>query len=549
MSDQAAASRLSFVVQPNSPSSRSLDALLRCYAGRIWIGAAVALAIALAVPFFLVDVPPVLDYPNHLARYFILAHPDDATLSRMFEPRWEILPNLGMDVIGVGLLKLLPVHVGGRLCLALSLYAPVIGAIIYSRVVFGRFTLWSLASGLIAYNGVFFLGFMNFLLSLGLALAGAAGWIALRRRGGWLLNAVLGAASVSVTFFCHLFGVMLFALLIGSNEAARLWEAGRPRWADLLRSALLLGVALSPAAALYLASPLADGPAYIGTWQGMPKLWASLTPFMTYSKNLTLLTGVVVYCFVVLNRRNISVAPAARLAFVVLALVFVLQPAEIKGGSFLDVRIALMIGLLAFAAVLPQLQPRCALLAGAILGALIMLRSGSVGAAWIAHRIDIADLRTAIAAVEPGARVLVVRGHAQYMTANAARPGQALPGIYRLDGHLGSLLTIERGAFLPLLFASPSQQPLAVKPPYLQIAQPLAEPVEWSVLGQETFSRLTLAYASYLRDWRLNYDYVLLIDPLPGRPMVRDLEVVAGRGSALLYRINKSGTAATAAPQ
>jgi len=40
---------------------------------RSWLLTALALAIALAVPFFVVDVPPVLDYPNHLARYFVLA--------------------------------------------------------------------------------------------------------------------------------------------------------------------------------------------------------------------------------------------------------------------------------------------------------------------------------------------------------------------------------------------------------------------------------------------------------------------------------------------
>ncbi|ABD86432.1 hypothetical protein [Rhodopseudomonas palustris] len=544
MSDQAAAGlQIKFMAESASPGY--LEASVRSHAGLVWSAAAVALAIVLAVPFFLVDVPPVLDYPNHLARYFILAHPDDPALSQMFEPHWAILPNLGMDVIATGLLKLLPVHVGGRLCLALSLFAPVIGAVIYSRVVFGRFTYWSLASGLIAYNGVFFLGFMNFLLSLGLALAAAAGWIALRQRSGWWPAALAGAASVTVIFFCHLFGVMLFALLIGSSEAARLWDARRPSWGELLRVGLLVGLVLSPAVALYLASPLADGPAYIGSWQGLPKLWAALTPFMTYSKYLTLLTSVVVYSFLVLNRRTTVVAPAARLAFVVLALVFVLQPAEIKGGSFLDVRIALMIGLLAFAAVQPRLALRPGLLAGALFAALIVLRSSYVSAAWIEHRTDVADLRSAIATVEPLARVLVMRGHAQYMTETAERPGQVLPGIYRLDGHLGSLLTIERGAFLPLLFASPSQQPLALKPPYRQIAQPLAEPVEWSVLRQETFSRLTLAYASYLRNWRSNYDYVLLIDPLPDRQPVRDLDLVAGRGSALLYRINKPGTGAS----
>ena len=157
--------------------------------GRLWFVAAMALVVVLAIPFFLVDVPPVLDYPNHLARYFVLAHPDDAILSQMYAPHWTILPNLGMDAIGAAMLRMTDVHVGGRILLALSLFAPVIGVAVYNRVVFGRHSYWSLASGLTAYNGAFFLGFMNFLLSLGLAFMGGAAWIALSRRK-WVLGRI-----------------------------------------------------------------------------------------------------------------------------------------------------------------------------------------------------------------------------------------------------------------------------------------------------------------------------------------------------------------------
>src|SRR5215510_15104563 len=69
-----------------------------------WGLAAGLLVIVLAIPFVLVDVPPVLDYPNHLARYFVLAHPDDPFLSQMFAPHWGILPNQGMDIVGALLL-------------------------------------------------------------------------------------------------------------------------------------------------------------------------------------------------------------------------------------------------------------------------------------------------------------------------------------------------------------------------------------------------------------------------------------------------------------
>ena len=207
-----------------------------------WLLTALALAVALAIPFFLVDVPPILDYPNHLARYFVLAHPGDPVLSQMYLPRWGLIPNLGMDVLGAGLLRLTDVHVGGRILLAVSLFAPVVGVVVYSRGVFGEFSHWPLASGTLAFNGIFHLGFMNFLLGLGLAFAAAAGWIVLRRRGEALAAVAYAVVATPVLFFCHLFGVLVFALLIGAEEIARLSasrHAGKLTAAEFMRNPVL----------------------------------------------------------------------------------------------------------------------------------------------------------------------------------------------------------------------------------------------------------------------------------------------------------------------
>jgi hypothetical protein len=43
-----------------------------------WWAAVVLLSAALLAPLLIADVPPVLDYPNHLARFVLLAAgPDD----------------------------------------------------------------------------------------------------------------------------------------------------------------------------------------------------------------------------------------------------------------------------------------------------------------------------------------------------------------------------------------------------------------------------------------------------------------------------------------
>jgi hypothetical protein len=507
---------------------------------RPWFMAAGLLAIVLAIPFFLVDVPPVLDYPNHLARYFVLAHPDDPVLSRMYAPHWATLPNLGMDIIGAAMLRVTDVYLGGKILLALSLFAPVIGVMAYHRAAFGGNSYWPLASGLVAYNGVFFLGFMNFLLSLGLALTASAGWIALRRRKLLLTPIAAGALAAATIFFCHIFGAILFALLIGADEASFLWKrrnSGSLKTNDLACAGGAVATALSPALVLYLLSPLNATANSVGEWRGLPKLWRILTPFMTTSAELTLMSGVIVVSLLILLRRQCQFAPGLPLALATLVLAFVAAPSSVKGGTFVDMRFALMIGLLLFAGIQPHLSARQATLTGLVFAALIVLRSGYVGTTWFDHRHDLADLRAAIAEVQPGTRVLAARGQPGYM-ADLQPANRALPGVYRLDGHLAALLLIERRAFWPLLFADPAQQPLTVRPPLDRIAQPTSEPVEWRWLGQEALPPEALQSARYLDHWQRDFEQVLLIDP-PAEMQSHPALSPVYRGSyAQLYRID-----------
>jgi hypothetical protein len=506
--------------------------------GPLWYSAALALVVSLAAPFFLIDLPPVLDYPNHLARYFVLAHPDDPFLSQMYAPRWGILPNIGIDLIGATLLKFTDPHVGGRFLLSLSLFAPIVGVVAYSRVAFGRFTYWPLASGLAAWNASFFLGFMNFLLSVGMAFGATALWMALDRRGKRWSATMSVAVAVAVIFFCHIFGVLLTALLIGSYELTRLVDLKRDGALTLgegVRTCGFVALALSPAVALYLASPLSDD-STPGTWSGLQKAFVMFAPFTVYSLALTVVTGLLFFVCLVLLWRQAVFAQGVPLALAALGAVFLVAPSTIKGGTFVETRLALMFVLLIFAGIQPRVTPRQGFLAGLVIAALIGIRTSYVAWAWIDHRHDVADVRAVIGEVKPGSRVLVARGQPGYITAGVSPPERALPGMYRLDGHLGALLAIERHAFWPLMFANPTQQPLMVKPPYEAIAHPLAEPVDWRLLHQDSFSAADLAVARYLPDWRKNFDYVLLIDPPKPLQPPRGLTQVASSDYAVLYR-------------
>jgi hypothetical protein len=134
-----------------------------------------AAACVLVIPLFTIDVPPIVDYPNHLARLYITAHgSSDPWLSHMYRQHWAIIPNLGIDLLVPWTLSFLPLYLAGRIMLALTLLLPVIGTIAYHRALFGGSSFWPLSSFLVAYNLVFLLGFHNLLLSYGIALLSAA---------------------------------------------------------------------------------------------------------------------------------------------------------------------------------------------------------------------------------------------------------------------------------------------------------------------------------------------------------------------------------------
>ena len=173
------------------------------------------LCLILLAPLALVDMPPLLDYPNHLARAVVLAAgTSDPILSRMYAAHWAVIPNLGTDLVLPPLLHLLPVHLAGRIVVGISILLPVAGTIAYSRAVFGAYSPWPLASGLVAYNATLLLGFLNFVAAIGIALLLAAGWIAWRERhpGRTVALATVGA-------------VALF--LLPSDGAAVLFRADR----------------------------------------------------------------------------------------------------------------------------------------------------------------------------------------------------------------------------------------------------------------------------------------------------------------------------------
>lgn len=161
------------------------------------------LTAAALLPLFLVDVVPLANMPNHMARIRILAEfGQDPSLAANYRLNWALQPNLAVDLLLTPLAGLVPPLELGRLFTAFAMLVLIGGTLALHRVLHGRVGLWPAALFLFVFNHVLIWGFLNFLLGLGLALWLFAAWIATQGRGGWARIALFGVAGAGM-FFVH----------------------------------------------------------------------------------------------------------------------------------------------------------------------------------------------------------------------------------------------------------------------------------------------------------------------------------------------------------
>ena len=186
----------------------------------------VLLAIAV-VPIWSVRIPPLVDYPNHLARMHILSSRNQSIfLQQYYEIRWAILPNLGMDLVVPPLVSLVPVEHAGRVFLSLIFCLLAGGVVALHRVVHDRWSLWPLLAMLFLYNSVFLWGFLNYLFGLGLSLWVFAAWLVWRNQPAVRLIPIFSVFA-SALFFSHLFALGVYAIAVGAYELGQSWKMRR----------------------------------------------------------------------------------------------------------------------------------------------------------------------------------------------------------------------------------------------------------------------------------------------------------------------------------
>ena len=409
------------------------------------------LALLLAIPMLVAEVPLGADTLNHIARIHVranLAH--DPDLQRLFAVREQLVPYMGLDWLLTPLAQVVPTLVASRIGIVLILWSTVGAAMLLRWTFSGRIGYEPLLVGLVSYNGLLVGGFLNYMVGVVGALVGLAAWHAARDRP-WALRLVAGVVVAAALFFVHLLSLALYAFMVGAYEVF-----GRPRaWRTPVQDWLVLAAGFVPTALLWRALPLpppVSEPGLHWLWDIKAIVLFSPVTFVPSGIGLGLSLAIVAICVVLgigLTRQGVLswdrrlAAPAIALMVAGLAV-----PTWALGVYLVDVRFPPVGAVLAASAlrIAPgvglRLLPVALLLAVAGVGQI-----GSVALAMHACDGQYNELRNALQELPRGVVLDAVAEE------DAPVPGVACTAS-PITNHMAQLVTVDRSGYNPSFFAN-----------------------------------------------------------------------------------------------
>jgi hypothetical protein len=439
------------------------------------------------IPFMLTQTPAVMDYPNHLARVYILIHrATEPWLQQYYQINWKPIPNLGFDVLGILLAKVFPIFFAGQIVMILTVLIIATGVAALSSVLHDRPQSFCLIGHFFIFSEMFTYGLINVLLGFGICLWGIALWLRLRRHSAILVIAIFSCIA-TVLYFTHLFAFAAYALILTCIEASFLTRSG-VRAAEV-RSSLLVAVPqfVLPAAIFLLLSPAGLKTEVVHFGPLLSRVTMVLSPIRNYSDKLDLLTLVTLGGLLVMGilTKRLVIARAMRPALIVLAITSLLIPNSLASGSNAQIRLPTLSALVLAASCRWQAREFRGMAAAAVLLASLFFVRTLVVVQAFERATDFVDgMRVAISMLPSGSKV----GSITFTTSSEHR-------IKPEWLHYICLAIIEKSALVPSVFASPTQQPLLLASQYRSRLYP---PEQLVVTSGSSFPLGMLADLDYL---------------------------------------------------
>ncbi|MES2753087.1 MAG: hypothetical protein V4659_00315 [Pseudomonadota bacterium] len=510
-------------------------------------GFVVAMALLSVIPLLWPDIPPLVDLPGHMARYRVQLDGDAYPwLGEWYRFQWSLIGNLGVDLLIVPLAQLFGLELAVKLVVIVIPPLTVTGFLWIAREVHGRIPATALFALPLAYSYPFHFGFVNFALSIALALNLFALWLRLARLGRVKLRAVLFVPLSCLLWLCHTFGWGVLGLLAFSAEMIRQHDLVTVRKPDatlverLRRGHWVEAWGRAVVGCLPLAVPMLlmvlwrTGDHVTGktadwfNWRTKAR-WAVMTLRDRWIA-FDLASTAILFLILLSAFRDRTIEYSRNLGLSALALfaMFLLLPRIVFGSAYADMRLFPF----AVAVAIVALRPRPGVplrhaAAVAFLGLAFMLVriGGTTASFWLYDRQYTRVLAT-LDRVPVGARLLTFVGQ-------LCRDDWTYS---RLE-HISGMATVRRMAFSNDQWSMPGAQLLTVRYPAGSFAHDPSEIVTQRKCPYERWWKSV--DDALLRFPRDRFDYVWMITPPPTDPaLLRGLTPLRRDAWSTLYRVD-----------
>lgn len=501
------------------------------------LGTLLLVGIFLALPLWVIDLPPMSDFPSHAASLFIQTHlGSSATLAHYYDVKWSPIPDLASEVI-VPLFPGLSAEAGTRLFLAIGVLLWACGPAAVQYALFRRVTVTAIVAAYFAYNRNFTMGLVNFYFAAGFGFFVISAWFASENRSAPERLLFL-TALFAITYFMHLLAMLFVGFFLTAFELGKPGNT-RPR---RLKGAGMICVAAIPElllSLLYPAGRFGDGNFEIGLIYGLPQRLASLG-WTGFAPELVLIGAGTIWA---ISSGIGRVHESMKLPLIAVLILCFILPVSLFGAWGIHIRFAAMGAALLFASMELHLSPRAKL--GLLAASLCV---GVIDAAtlvwfWNTPARQAAELRTALLKLSPGAKLVVAMDKASIPRNDEFR-------------HVAEYAVLDRGIFDPMVLAEQRQHIVEIRPGWRKLAAATSDqsdnvllddlvPLERGARGRPDL----LEYFPYLVRWSCNFDDLLLLrltgehDDVPP-----ELAPIAEGAIFTLYRVRAPADCARANP-
>jgi hypothetical protein len=417
--------------------------------GRYWLLFCFVAGV-LCLPVLWTRYAPLVDYPNHLARAYILRNYANVPAYRRFYVlRWGPIPNLAIDLVAPFLLRFFSVVNTSRIFLSLTVVIFATGCHLLGKAIHGRPTWLALPCAFFVYNSMFLYGFVNYVFGLGLGCISLGLWLRWRKRWTPFRFAAVSGL-VICAYLAHLtaYGFVSIGVVI-----VIVWAVLRKE--ESLERSLLSISPILPPSILFLAYARRSANARPLIWNNaFGKVVGALSLFSSYNRRfdaafIAAIAAIVIV--VALRAERTRIVWPTFVAGTLFALFFLASPKVLMSSFGADVRFVPMVAIMIVLSIDLKMSRTAAI--GALLAVLTIssIRVGLIWRSWMSLDRRIAAEVGMFKVFPDGASVYPV-----FLPADESN----LSKTERAFEHTILYATINEHVFVPTLFAIRGQQPL-----------------------------------------------------------------------------------------